>query len=220
MLPEPYQFFGNEPVVPVIVIHQLDQAVPLARALVAGGVTSLEVTLRTAFGLDAIRLIAKEVPEATVGAGTVCNADQFSAVVDAGAQFVVTPGSTDALLKIAADSGIPTLPGAVTASEIMRVLDVGFPIIKFFPAATSGGVAAIKAFSGPFGHARFLPTGGIDPANAEDYLALPNVVAVGGSWLTPSDAVASNDWSRITDLAKASAKLGPENSAQPRSASA
>ncbi len=218
MLPESYQFFGDEPVVPVIVIHQLDQAVPLARALVAGGVTSLEVTLRTACGLDAIRLIAKEVPEATVGAGTVCNAAQFSAVVDAGAQFVVTPGSTDALLNIAVNSGIPTLPGAVTASEIMRVLDFGFPIIKFFPAATSGGVAAIKAFSGPFSHARFLPTGGIDPSNARDYLALPNVVAVGGSWLTPSDAVASSDWSRITDLAKASAEFGPEQPKQLRSA--
>lgn len=197
-----YQFVDACPVIPVIVIDRLDTAIPLAEALVAGGITTLEVTLRTAHGLQAIRDIAKHVPNAFVGAGTVCNAEQFQAVVDAGARFVVSPGSSEALFNASRDSNIPLLPGAVTATEVMAVANAGFPIAKFFPAGTSGGAPAIKALSGPFPYMRFIPTGGVSLDNMGDYLSLGNISAVGGSWLTPKDAIERGDYDRLEQLAR------------------
>lgn len=202
MLPEDYQFVTRAPVVPVMVITDLAQAVPMARALVAGGLTALEVTLRTDCALDAIRAIAAEVEGADIGAGTVCSAGQMREAVTAGARFIVSPGSSDALFATARELAIPMLPGAVTASEVMRVREEGFPVVKFFPAASSGGAAAIKAFQGPFGDMLFVPTGGISLSNLSDYLSLANVPAVGGSWILPGDAIAAGDWQTVTRLAR------------------
>jgi len=202
MVPDAYQFVTRAPVVPVMVIDELSQAVPMARALVEGGITALEITLRTDCALDAIRAIAGEVEGADVGAGTVCNGRQMRDAVDAGARFIVSPGSSQELFDTASELDMPMLPGAVTASEVMRVLEAGFPIIKFFPAGTSGGAAAIKAMQGPFGDALFVPTGGVSLANAADYLSLSNVPAVGGSWILPGDAVAAGDWHTVTRLAR------------------
>ena len=173
----------------------------------AGGIRNLEITLRTDCALDAIRLIAQEVEGAFVGAGTVCNAMQFEQAVSAGANFVVSPGSSAALFEVAASS-VPLLPGAVTASEVMAAREAGYNILKFFPASTSGGAAAIKAFAGPFGDIRFVPTGGINLDNAIDYLSLNNVRAVGGSWLTPADAINDERWDVITELAVNASQLG------------
>jgi len=202
-----YDFLDDAPVIPVIAINQIEHAIPLAQALVAGGIRNLEITLRTDCALDAIRLIAQEVEGAFVGAGTVCNAMQFEQAVSAGANFVVSPGSSAALFEVAASS-VPLLPGAVTASEVMAAREAGFNILKFFPASTSGGAAAIKAFAGPFGDIRFVPTGGINLDNAIDYLSLNNVRAVGGSWLTPADAINDERWDVITELAVNASKLG------------
>lgn len=202
MLPEAYTFVTRGPVVPVMVITDVAQAVPMARALVAGGLTALEVTLRTACALDAIRAIAAEVEGADIGAGTVCSADQMRAAVAAGARFIVSPGSSAALFDAASELAVPLLPGAVTASEIMCVREAGFPVVKFFPAATSGGAPAIKAFQGPFGDMLFVPTGGIGLDNLRDYLSLANVPAVGGSWILPGDAIAGGDWQTVTRLAR------------------
>lgn len=202
MLPEDYLFVTRAPVVPVMVINDLAQAVPMARALVAGGLTALEVTLRTDCALDAIRAIAAEVEGADLGAGTVCSADEMREAVAAGAGFIVSPGSSDALLATARELAVPMLPGAVTASEVMRVRSEGFPVVKFFPAATSGGAAAIKAFQGPFGDMLFVPTGGISLSNVRDYLSLANVPAVGGSWILPDDAITAGDWQTVTRLAR------------------
>jgi len=204
---QPYDFLDDAPVIPVIAINQIEHAIPLAQALVAGGIRNLEVTLRTDCALDAIRLIAQEVEGACVGAGTVCNAAQFEQAVSAGANFVVSPGSSAALFEVAANS-VPLLPGAVTASEVMAAREAGFNILKFFPASTSGGAAAIKAFAGPFGDIRFVPTGGINLDNATDYLSLNNVRAVGGSWLTPADAINDERWDVITELAVIASQLG------------
>ncbi len=202
MLSEDYRFVTRAPVVPVMVITDLAQAVPMAQALVTGGLTALEVTLRTDCALDAIRAIAAEVEDADIGAGTVCSADQMREAVAAGARFIVSPGSSDALFATARELAIPMLPGAVTASEVMRVREAGFPVVKFFPAATSGGPAAIKAFQGPFGDMLFVPTGGISPSNFGDYLSLTNVPAVGGSWIIPADAVAAGDWQTVARLSR------------------
>ena len=202
MLPDAYRFVTRAPVIPVMVISELEQAVPMARALVEGGITSLEITLRTDCALDAIRAIAGEVEGADVGAGTVCNGAQLRAAVAAGARFIVSPGSSDDLFNTAQELDVPLLPGAVTASEVMRVRQAGFPVIKFFPASTSGGAAAIKAFQGPFGDALFVPTGGVGLGNAAEYLTLANVPAVGGSWIIPADAVAAGDWQTVTRLAR------------------
>jgi 2-dehydro-3-deoxyphosphogluconate aldolase/(4S)-4-hydroxy-2-oxoglutarate aldolase len=202
MLPESYAFVKRAPVIPVMVIDDVAQAVPMARALVAGGLTALEVTLRTDCALEAIRAIAAEVEGADIGAGTVCNAKQLSSAVAAGARFIVSPGSSDALFGAARELDVPLLPGAVTASEVMRVREAGFPVVKFFPAATSGGAAAIRAFQGPFGDILFVPTGGINLANVQDYLCLDNVPAVGGSWIMPSDAIAAGNWQTLTKLAR------------------
>lgn len=207
MTAQPYDFLDDAPVIPVIAINQIEHAIPLAQALVAGGIRNLEVTLRTDCALDAIRLIAQEVEGACVGAGTVCNAAQFEQAVSAGANFVVSPGSSAALFEVAANS-VPLLPGAVTASEVMAAREAGFNILKFFPASTSGGAAAIKAFAGPFGDIRFVPTGGINLDNATDYLSLNNVRAVGGSWLTPADAINDERWDVITELAVIASQLG------------
>lgn len=189
------------PVVPVIVIDELHQAVPLARALIAGGVRVLEVTLRTSCAVDAIRAIAQEVPEAIVGAGTVTNPEQLKAVTAAGAQFAISPGLTDALLQAAVNGPIPLIPGISTVSELMTGMSYGLGNFKFFPAEANGGVSALKAIAGPFSHIRFCPTGGISLNNYRDYLALSSVLCVGGSWLVPADAIREGDYARITTLA-------------------
>ena len=189
------------PVIPVLVIDQLDDAVPLARALVAGGVSVLEVTLRPPVALEAIRLISEEVKGAVVGAGTLTDARQFAAVQAAGAQFAISPGTTESLLEAGLDSDIPYLPAVATVSEMMACMELGFTGFKLFPAGAVGGVPALKAFAGPFPDVRFCPTGGVGPDNYREYLALPNVSCVGGSWLAPRALVAENDWSAIQRLA-------------------
>ena len=193
------------PVVPVLIIEDEAQAVPLARALVAGGLLALEVTLRTPAALDCIRRIAGEVEGAVVGAGTVTTASARQAVADAGAKFAVSPGLIEGE---GVDGPTPLLPGVATATELMRGLRAGFSHFKLFPANVVGGVGALKAFSSPFPQATFCPTGGVDVKNAADYLALPNVICVGGSWVAPADAIRAGDWGRITELARAASQLG------------
>ncbi|AML58315.1 bifunctional 4-hydroxy-2-oxoglutarate aldolase/2-dehydro-3-deoxy-phosphogluconate aldolase [Serratia rubidaea] len=196
------QILSAGPVVPVIVINKLEHAVPLAKALVAGGVRVLEVTLRTECGLDAIRAIAKEVPEAIIGAGTVINPQQLLAVTEAGAQFAISPGLTADLLQAATAGTIPLIPGISTVSELMLGMDYGLREFKFFPAEANGGVKALQAIAGPFPQVRFCPTGGISPGNYRDYLALKSVLCIGGSWLVPGDALEQGDYARITELAR------------------
>ncbi|MGQ4268360.1 bifunctional 4-hydroxy-2-oxoglutarate aldolase/2-dehydro-3-deoxy-phosphogluconate aldolase [Nocardiopsis changdeensis] len=195
------------PVMPVVVLHDAEAAVPLARALVAGGLPGIEVTLRTPAALGAIERIAAEVPEAVVGAGTVTTPELAGAAAEAGARFLVSPGATDTLAVAMADTGLPFLPGVSTVSEALTMLERGVSELKFFPAEAAGGAAFLKSLSGPLPGVRFCPTGGITPASAPDYLALPNVGCVGGSWLTPADAVAAGDWDRITGLAREAAAL-------------
>ena len=196
------------PVVPVVVLDDVETAVPVARALVQGGIRVIELTLRTPVALAAIERIASEVPEIVVGAGTVIDADQAKAAAVAGAQFLVSPGSTPALLDAITDTGLPLLPGCATISEVMALRERGITEVKFFPAQASGGPAFLTSVHGPLPDVRFCPTGGITAANARDYLALPNVGCVGGSWLTPADAVREGDWERITALASAAHELG------------
>jgi 2-dehydro-3-deoxyphosphogluconate aldolase / (4S)-4-hydroxy-2-oxoglutarate aldolase len=193
----------DAPVIPVIVLNDIAHAVPLARALVAGGIRMLEVTLRTPVALQCIEHIAKEVPEAIVGAGTVRSAQDAQAAAKAGARFAVSPGFTSTVGAACAGVGLPLLPGVATGSEIMQACEAGYQQLKFFPAMQAGGPAMLKAWSGPFFDVQFCPTGGVSESNAKEFLALPNVVCVGGSWLTPADALASGDWARITALAKA-----------------
>lgn len=188
-------------VIPVITIHRLEDAVPLARALVAGGVRLLEITLRTAAGLAGAEAIMRAVPEAVVGIGTVLTPDDMRRAVESGARFALSPGATPALLDAATASPIPFLPGIATASELMEAASRGFVTTKFFPASTSGGLAGLRSFAGPFPEARFCPTGGITEDNAREWLAQPNVIAVGGSWLTPQADVAAGRWDAIRDLA-------------------
>lgn len=195
------------PVVPVVVVSDAADAAPLARALVAGGLPAIEVTLRTPAALDAIRAVAEEVPDAVVGAGTVITPEQVRACVAAGARFLVSPGWTDALLAAMRGSGVPFLPGVSTTSEVVALLERGVREMKFFPAQAAGGTAYLKSLAGPLPQARFCPTGGIGPANAPEYLSLPNVGCVGGSWMVPADAVAARDWSRIEELARSAAGL-------------
>lgn len=196
------------PVVPVVVIDDLDHAVPVARALVEGGLPVIELTLRTPVALDAIAAIAADVPEILVGAGTIVSPGQVKRAVDAGAQFLVSPGSTPTLLSAMAGSGVPFLPGTATVSEALAVLEAGFTEMKFFPAEASGGVPYLRSIASPVPAARFCPTGGITAATAPSYLALPNVGCVGGSWLTPADALAAGDWERVSRLAAEAAALG------------
>ncbi|MBE0484595.1 bifunctional 4-hydroxy-2-oxoglutarate aldolase/2-dehydro-3-deoxy-phosphogluconate aldolase [Marinobacter sp.] len=192
------------PLMPVITIHHPDDAVPLCRALFEGGLRVMEITLRTEFGVDAIRKVREELPGAWVGAGTVTSIAQYRQVEAAGAQFVITPGVTEAILDFGVTSEAPLLPGIATASELLMGYNHGYRYFKFFPAEVSGGIPALKAFSGPFPDVAFCPTGGIRQNTAADYLALQSVVTVGGTWLTPDDAVANKDWARITEIARAS----------------
>lgn len=196
------------PVVPVLVIEDAAHARPLAGALIAGGLPVLEVTLRTAAALDAIRAMAG-VPGGHVGAGTLVTPDDVRAAKAAGAAFGVSPGATDALLDACEEEDLPLLPGAATASEAMRLLVRGYDMLKFFPAGAAGGVAALAALGGPLPQIGFCPTGGVNPGNAGAYLDLPNVVCVGGSWVAPRDRVEAGDWPGITALARAAGGLGP-----------
>jgi 2-dehydro-3-deoxyphosphogluconate aldolase/(4S)-4-hydroxy-2-oxoglutarate aldolase len=195
------------PVVPVLSIERLDDAVPLARALADAGLPVLEVTLRTEVALDAIARIVREVPNAIVGAGTVLSAADLAAVNQAGAAFAISPGATEALYAAAQGSPIPFIPAIASASEIMRGLDHGHRRFKFFPAVAAGGLAALKGFAGPFAAVKFCPTGGIDAATAPAFLALPNVITVGGSWMVPVAALGARDWDRIGALAREASLL-------------
>ena len=195
------------PVVPVVVIDDLAHAVPVAQALVAGGLPVIELTLRTPVALDAIRAIADEVPDILIGAGTIVTTGQAKQAVDAGARFLVSPGATPALLDAMAVTGLPFLPGTATVSEVLAVLEAGFTAMKFFPAEASGGAPFLKALSTVVPAARFCPTGGITYASAPDYLKLPNVGCVGGSWLTPPEALATGDWSLVRERSALAATL-------------
>ena len=192
------------PLVPVIAIKDPDDAIPLCRALVDGGIRVLEITLRTEHGVRAIEKVRKAIPEAWVGAGTVTSIAQYRQVESAGAQFVITPGVTEAILEFGVTSEAPLLPGISTVSELMMGYALGYREFKFFPAEVAGGIPALKAFSGPFPDVVFCPTGGISRQTARDYLALPNVRAVGGSWLTPAEAIAGKDWPAVSEIARGS----------------
>jgi 2-dehydro-3-deoxyphosphogluconate aldolase/(4S)-4-hydroxy-2-oxoglutarate aldolase len=196
-------------VIPVIAIDEIEHAVPLARALVAGGIRVLEVTLRTAHGLAALRAIADAVPEALLGVGTLTRPHEFAAARDAGAVFGVSPGLTPALCAAARSSGLPLLPGVMTPSEVMLAREAGFMQLKLFPAMQAGGIGMLNALAGPLSDVTFCPTGGITQETARQFLALANVACVGGSWLTPKAAMASGDWAAITALAAAAAALKP-----------
>lgn len=195
------------PVMPVVVIERVADAVPLARALVDGGLPAIELTLRTPAAMEAIAAIAAEVPEILLGAGTITTPADAEAAVAAGARFLVSPGTTPTLITAMLGTGVPFLPGTATVSEVLQVLEAGVTEMKFFPAEASGGAAYLKAVAGPVPQARFCPTGGVSLASAPGYLALPNVGCVGGSWITPADAVDAGDWARITELAAEAAAL-------------
>jgi 2-dehydro-3-deoxyphosphogluconate aldolase / (4S)-4-hydroxy-2-oxoglutarate aldolase len=194
-------------VIPVLTIERLEDAVPLASALVAGGVRVLEVTLRTPVAIEAARAIMTEVPEAIVGIGTILHPDDLARAETLGARFGISPGATPDLLKAAAASGLPFAPGIATASEVMQALAHGFNLVKFFPAEQSGGIKALRALAGPFPDVRFCPTGGVGEANAAAWLAEPNVVAVGGSWLCPAADIRSGNWDGITAMCELAMKL-------------
>lgn len=198
---------GDAPVIPVIVLDDPELAAPLARALLAGGIRMLEVTLRTPRALDCIAAIARDVPEAIVGAGTLRCAADASAARRAGARFGVSPGFTPAIGRACQELALPLVPGVATSSEILAATEAGFRALKFFPAMQAGGMALLKAWQGPFGDIVFCPTGGIHAGNAADFLALNNVACVGGSWLVPADALAARDWPRITALAREACAL-------------
>lgn len=195
------------PVIPVIVLQHVDDAVPVAQALVEGGVRVLEVTLRTPVALRCIEEIARAVPQAVVGAGTVRSAADARAALEAGSRFAVSPGYTETLGAACREIGLPLLPGVASASELMAAQDGGHEFVKFFPASAAGGIPLLKALAGPFPDVSFCPTGGITPQNAREYLALPQVKVCGGSWLTPQDAVQARDWARITRLAQEASAL-------------
>lgn len=203
----PLQLVDHGPVIPVIVIHRVADAVPLAQALLAGGVRVLEVTLRTPVALQCMREIARAVPEAIVGAGTLRSVADAEAAKDAGCQFGVSPGYRTDIGHACRNMGLPLLPGVATASEVMTAGDDGYTFLKFFPATAAGGVPMLKALAGPFADVAFCPTGGITLQSAPQFLALPNVRVCGGSWLTPQDAVDAGDWARITQLARGAAAL-------------
>jgi 2-dehydro-3-deoxyphosphogluconate aldolase/(4S)-4-hydroxy-2-oxoglutarate aldolase len=201
------QVMQDAPVIPVIVLNDVAHAVPMARALVAGGIRMLEVTLRTSQALACIEAIAKEVPEAIVGAGTVRNAADAKAAANAGAKFAVSPGYTPSVGQACRDVGLSLLPGVATGSEIMMAQEDGYTELKFFPAMQAGGSAMLKAWGGPFFDVRFCPTGGVTAQNASEFLSLPNVACVGGSWLVPAEALANGDWARIEKLAREACQL-------------
>ena len=201
------QVMQDAPVIPVIVLNDVAHAVPMARALVAGGIRMLEVTLRTSQALACIEAIAKEVPEAIVGAGTVRNAADAKAAANAGAKFAVSPGYTPCVGQACRDEGLSLLPGVATGSEIMMAQEDGYTELKFFPAMQAGGPAMLKAWGGPFFDVRFCPTGGVTAQNASEFLSLSNVACVGGSWLVPAEALAKGDWARIEMLAREACQL-------------
>ena len=201
------QVMQDAPVIPVIVLNDVAHAVPMARALLAGGIRMLEITLRTPQALACMEAIANEVEGAVVGAGTVRSPHDAAAAVKAGARFAVSPGYTPAVGQACKDLGLPLLPGVATGSEIMMAQEGGYTELKFFPAMQAGGTAMLKAWSGPFFDVKFCPTGGVTPGNALDFLSLPNVACVGGSWLVPADALAQGDWARIEKLAREASQL-------------
>jgi len=201
------QVMQDAPVIPVIVLNDVAHAVPMARALVAGGIRMLEVTLRTSQALACIEAIAKQVPEAIVGAGTVRNAADAKAAANAGAKFAVSPGYTPVVGQACRDEGLSLLPGVATGSEIMMAQEDGYTELKFFPAIQAGGPAMLKAWGGPFFDVRFCPTGGVTAQNASEFLSLSNVACVGGSWLVPAEALAKGDWARIEMLAREACQL-------------
>jgi 2-dehydro-3-deoxyphosphogluconate aldolase / (4S)-4-hydroxy-2-oxoglutarate aldolase len=203
----PLELVSHGPVIPVIVIQRVADAVPLARALVAGGVKVLEITLRTPVALDCMRAIAAALPEAIVGAGTLRSVDDARAAFDAGCRFGVSPGYSRDIGIACRDIGLPLLPGVATASEVMAANADGYGFLKFFPATAAGGIPMLKALAGPFADVVFCPTGGITPETAPQFLSLPNVLVCGGSWLTPQDAVDAQDWARISALARAASAL-------------
>jgi 2-dehydro-3-deoxyphosphogluconate aldolase/(4S)-4-hydroxy-2-oxoglutarate aldolase len=207
LMPDMLELMRTSPVIPVIAIDDIDLAVPLAKALVAGGIRVLEVTLRTVHGLPAIRAIAEQVPGAIVGVGTLTQPGEFKAARDAGAVFGVSPGLTRALIDAAIASGLPLLPGVMTPSEVMSAREAGFRQLKLFPAVPAGGVGMLNAIAGPLADVTFCPTGGITEATAAQFLACKNVACVGGSWLTPKEAMQAGDWARITALATAASAL-------------
>lgn len=194
--------FSQGPVVPVLVIEKVEYALPIARALMEGGIKVLEVTLRTQAALAVIELIAKELPEAYIGAGTVTNREQLKAVTDAGAKFAISPGLTADLLAAGREGTIPLIPGVSNISDLMKANDAGYDHLKFFPAEAAGGVKALKSIGGPFPNTVFCPTGGIGPDNYKEYLALANVRCVGGSWVAPNEAIENKQWHLLTELAK------------------
>lgn len=198
---QPHDILTAGPVMPVMVIQHIDDAVPMARALVEGGIKVLEITLRTPIALDAIKLISEQVKEAIVGAGTIANPAQLQAAQAAGAVFAISPGLTPALLEAGNNSQIALIPGIATLSELMLGMEYGLGYFKFFPAEAAGGIPMLQAISGPFPQITFCPTGGISPGNYKDYLQLPNVACVGGSWLAPQAVVAEKNWAKVTELA-------------------
>ncbi len=198
----PLEIVKTGPVIPVMVVEKVEHAVPMAKALLAGGVRVLEITLRTRAAIDVIRAISSEVPDAIVGAGTVLTPEELRMMADAGGTFALSPGMTPTLLEAANNGPIGFIPGIATSSELMMGLEMGYDVFKFFPAEAAGGVKAIKSIGGPFPQCTFCPTGGISPSNYRDYLALGNVACVGGSWLVPGDAAQKGDWDRITRLAR------------------
>ena len=206
---DPLALASHGPVIPVVVIDDAAQAVPMARALSAGGVRVVEVTLRTPAAIAAIAAIARAVPDVVVGAGTVRSGADARAALAAGARFAVSPGFSPAVAATCREIGLALLPGVATASEVMQATDAGFRLLKFFPASAAGGAAMLKAWASVFADVSFCPTGGITPASAPDYLALANVKVVGGSWLTPADALAAGDWPRIEALARQATALRP-----------
>jgi 2-dehydro-3-deoxyphosphogluconate aldolase/(4S)-4-hydroxy-2-oxoglutarate aldolase len=200
-------FLANVPVIPVLTIERVADAIPLARALVDGGLPVLEVTLRTGAALEAAERIAREVPQAVVGMGTVTSSDDIDAAIRAGAKYLVSPGTPPQLAEAFVGASIPVIPGCATASEAMTLAARGYRLLKFFPAEASGGMAWLRSMSGPLPGLRFCPTGGIDGRNAAAYLALPNVAAVGGSWVAPQDLINAGDFAQITQLARAASRL-------------
>lgn len=194
-------------VVPVIVLSDAKQAVPLAHALLEGGIDVMEITLRSDVALDAIEAVAKAVPEMHLGAGTVTRASDVPRIIDAGARFALSPGCTDALVDAMRATGLPFIPGVMTPGEVMRARDQGFTLMKLFPAQQAGGLGMLKALGAPIPDVRFCPTGGVSPDNLRDFLALPNVAMAGGSWLTPADALRDGDWARVTKLAREASTL-------------
>jgi len=198
----PNEIFAMGPIVPVLVIKNVEDALPIAKALLAAGIKVLEVTLRTPAALDVIKIIAKELPEAMVGAGTVTNREMLQRCEEAGAKFAISPGLTKDLLQAGNEGNIALIPGISSISEMMDAIDYGYDHLKFFPAEASGGVKAIQSIGGPFPNIRFCPTGGINIKNVRDYLALNNIACCGGSWLVTDEIVENKNWSAITDLAK------------------